>query len=396
MATNKACETCPSPNNEACGTCRETLRSSRTQGTIVITSGKGGVGKSTVAVNLAYALASLGKKVGLLDVDLHGPSIPAMLGIESLPPGMHGTGLDPVVVDSIKVMSIGLLIGSQDDALIWRGPRKSAVIQQLIRETNWGDLDVLVVDSPPGTGDELLTVCQTVSDLMGAVVVTTPQKIAALDVRKSITFCRKLNLPVLGVIENMSGFVCPHCQKITHILPPGGGEALAEHMGIPFLGSIPMDPAIAMAGDSGRVTLITQPESIAAKILQNIARSLFHDTNVPENIMKIAIPLAEGKLALHFGHCPSFAVFDVDQLHKKVLGRVDIPAPPHEPGLLPPWLAEKGVTLILAGGMGQRAQQLFTGQGIEVVVGVPAEAPELLVEKWLQGALATGVNCCDH
>lgn len=242
----------------------------RIQHKIVVLSGKGGVGKSTVAVNLATALALSGLRVGLLDVDIHGPSIPTMLGLEN--ETLKGTEgeLHPVAFGSLKVMSIGFLLHNPDDAVIWRGPMKMGVIKQFLTDVNWGDLDYLIVDAPPGTGDEPLSLCQLVQPLDGAVIVTTPQKVAAVDVRKSISFCRQVNVPVLGVVENMSGFVCPKCGELTQILPEGGGRKIATDMNVPFLGAIPIDPGIAQSGDSGKVFIYHSSETPTGKIMQDI------------------------------------------------------------------------------------------------------------------------------
>ena len=237
---------------------------------IVVLSGKGGVGKSTVAVNLAMALHLAGNKVGLLDVDIHGPSIPTMLGLEGRQV-MEGNGeLLPVDLDGMKVISLGFFLKEQDEAVIWRGPMKTGVITQFIRDVAWGDLDYLIVDSPPGTGDEPLSVCQTLEGADGAVIVTTPQKVAAVDVRKSISFCRQLNLPVLGVIENMNGFVCPRCGVTTNVFRSGGGRLMADDMGVPFLGSVPIDPQISEAGDSGVAFLQQYADSATAKLFQSL------------------------------------------------------------------------------------------------------------------------------
>jgi len=237
---------------------------------IVVLSGKGGVGKSTVAVNLAAALMMAGRRVGLLDVDIHGPSIPTLLGLEGEKILGSEDGLLPVDIGGLKVMSLGFLLENQDDAVIWRGPMKTGVIKQFLKDVAWGDLDDLIIDSPPGTGDEPLSVCQLIGKLDGAVIVTTPQRVAAVDVRKSITFCRRLRVPVLGVVENMSGFVCPKCGEITQILPPGGGKRIAEDMNVPFLGSIPMDPKIAEACDSGRIFVDRDAATPTAGIMRQI------------------------------------------------------------------------------------------------------------------------------
>jgi ATP-binding protein involved in chromosome partitioning len=220
---------------------------------IIVLSGKGGVGKSTVAANLAMSLSLNDNRVGLLDIDIHGPSIPKLLNLEGRPLGLHNNKMIPVSLsENLQVMSIGFLLQHSDDAVVWRGPMKYNVIKQFLQDVEWGDLDFLVIDSPPGTGDEPLTVCQLLSDADGAIVVTTPQEVALADVRKSIDFCRKLKLPVLGVVENMSGFVCPHCGKVTDIFKRGGGEQMAQQMAVPFLGQIPLDPQVAQSGDEGK------------------------------------------------------------------------------------------------------------------------------------------------
>ena len=241
---------------------------------IVVLSGKGGVGKSTVAVNIATALMMAGKRVGLLDVDIHGPSIPTMLGLEGRKPDGSKDGMFPIDLDGLKVMSLGFLLESPDDAVIWRGPLKMGVIKQFLRDVVWGDLDYLIIDSPPGTGDEPLSVCQLIGTLDGAVVVTTPQKVAAVDVRKSITFCRQMHLPVLGVVENMSGFVCPKCGEVTQILRSGGGRRMAEDMGVRFLGAIPMDPNIAEACDNGQAFVRQYASSPTAVLMQEIIQPI--------------------------------------------------------------------------------------------------------------------------
>ncbi len=237
---------------------------------IMVMSGKGGVGKSTVAVNLAISLMLAGKKVGLMDVDIHGPSVPTMLGLEGATITNSPDGLLPVELGHLKVMSMGFLLPNPDEAVIWRGPVKGGVIKQFLADVAWGDLDFLIVDTPPGTGDEPLSVCQLIEPIDGAVVVTTPQKIAAVDVRKSITFCRHVGMTILGVIENMSGFVCPHCNEVTPILRTGGGQAMAEDMGVPFLGSIPIDPLVAEAADAGQAFVMHYATSPTAEIMRKI------------------------------------------------------------------------------------------------------------------------------
>jgi len=241
---------------------------------IVVLSGKGGVGKSTVAVNLAVALMMSGRRVGLLDVDIHGPSIPTMLGLEHHTLGGSDGEIAPADVDGLKVISIGLFLPSPDDAIIWRGPLKMGAIKQFLKDVAWGDLDFLVIDSPPGTGDEPLSVCQLIGRLDGAVIVTTPQKVAAVDVRKSITFCRQLQVPVLGVVENMSGFACPKCREVTTIFRSGGGRHIANDMHVPFLGSIPLDPQIAEACDSGQAFVRRYAASPTAVLMRTIIQPI--------------------------------------------------------------------------------------------------------------------------
>ena len=241
-------------------------RMAQIQHKIMVLSGKGGVGKSTVAVNIAVALAMEGKQVGILDVDFHGPSIPTLLKLNGKSVKAGNDGIQPLdFAEGIKVMSLGFFMPEQDKAVIWRGPMKIGVIKQLLAEVNWGALDYLIIDFPPGTGDEPLSVAQLIPDADGAVIVTTPQDLSLIDVRKSIDFCKQLKVPVLGVIENMSGFVCPHCKKVVDIFKRGGGEKMAGEMGVPFLGSIPIEPLIVEASDNGKPFIYLYGKTPAAK-----------------------------------------------------------------------------------------------------------------------------------
>jgi len=384
-------------------------RMSRIQHKILVLSGKGGVGKSTVAANLAYALSLEGKRVGLLDVDVHGPSIPKMLGLEGRPVGSTEGALTPVAFSpSLGVMSMGFFFRDRDEALIWRGPLKANLIRQFLSDVEWGDLDYLIIDSPPGTGDEPLSVGQLVPGADGALVVTTPQAIAVADVRKSINFCRKLGLPVLGVIENMSGLVCPHCGKTVDVFKTGGGEQMAREMGVPFMGRIPLDPRVVERGDRGELVAQEGDDGAAAESFMTLARTILGLGSAPEGredapsgsregkTMRIAIPVAGGKLCPHFGHCEEFALIDADPEEREVLKEERIPAPEHQPGLLPRWLAEQGANVIIAGGMGSRAQALFQHQGIDVVTGVAAAEPAAIVQSYLDNTLEMGDNICDH
>jgi Mrp family chromosome partitioning ATPase len=220
---------------------------------IIVMSGKGGVGKSSVAANIAVGLSIKGKQTGLLDIDIHGPSIPRMVGLEGTPLKQSEEGMMPVEYsNNLKVMSIGFLIRDRKDAVIWRAPLKHSLIRQFLTDVRWGKLDYLIIDCPPGTGDELISIAQLLEGADGAVIVTTPQDVALNDVRKSISFCRHVQLPVIGVIENMSGFVCPNCGTTVNIFKKGGGEKMASEMDVPFLGRIPIDPRIVEQSDSGK------------------------------------------------------------------------------------------------------------------------------------------------
>ncbi|MCE5296623.1 MAG: Mrp/NBP35 family ATP-binding protein [Euryarchaeota archaeon] len=242
---------------------------------IIIMSGKGGVGKSTVATNLAMSLAMRGYETGILDVDITGPNVPKMLGVEDAPLMADDEGIFPVeVTPHLKAISMAFLISDKDAPVVWRGPAKMGAIRQFLTDVNWGKLDYLVIDLPPGTGDEPLSIAQLIPEADGAVIVTTPQDVALLDSRKSVMFAKKLGLPVLGVIENMSGFKCPHCGERIDLFKMGGGEKAAKDLGVPFLGRIPIDMAMVPAGDDGRPVVLGAPESEGAVAFQLIADKL--------------------------------------------------------------------------------------------------------------------------
>jgi len=235
---------------------------------IAVASGKGGVGKSTVAANLAVALAQAGAQVGLLDADIYGPSIPMMLGVTDKPKESDGHFLPPLH-HGVKVMSIGFFL-DLNTAVVWRGPMVGKAIQELIRGADWGELDYMVVDLPPGTGDAQLTLCQSVP-VTGAVIVTTPQDVALSDVLKAIAMFEKVKIPMLGIIENMSYFVCPHCNQRTEIFKYGGGRAASQRLNIPFLGEIAIDPAIAVSSDAGEPLVVRAPNSPQSKQFHEVA-----------------------------------------------------------------------------------------------------------------------------
>lgn len=368
---------------------------------LIVMSGKGGVGKTSVSVNLSLALAKMGYKVGLMDVDIHGPDVPRMLGLSRMMEIGGNRKLFPLEYsDNLKVVSIESLTPDKDQAIIWRGPMKFSVIKQFVGDVEWGELDYLVIDSPPGTGDEPLTVVQTIPDAK-AVIVTTPQEISLADVRKSVSFCGTMNMPIVGVVENMSGFVCPKCGETVSLFGTGGGERMAGDAGIPFLGRIPFDPAMVRCSDAGRSYLDINKESETAKAFKILSETIAEsETGGSEKIekrgnnnMKFAVPLAEGKLTAHFGHCKEFALIDVDS--GKISNKEIHTPPPHEPGALPKWLAEMGTNVVIAGGMGARAVELLNQSGIQVLMGAPVDEPETLVMGYLNKTLAGGENLCD-
>ncbi|WP_020611146.1 Mrp/NBP35 family ATP-binding protein [Sediminispirochaeta bajacaliforniensis] len=238
---------------------------------VLVMSGKGGVGKSSVSANLALEMASRGVKVGILDTDLHGPNIPKMLGVDDAKLIAYDEGIEPfAVTKNLVAVSLAMAGHDVDAPIIWRGPVKIGVIRQFLADVEWGDLDLLVIDTPPGTGDEPLTVAQMIPELDGAIVVTTPQEVAILDSRKSVNFAKQLNLPLIGIVENMSGFICPNCGTEHQLFGSGGGERAAKEMGVPFLGKIPIDPLLMNAEDSGRSYLSLPDTGPAAAALRSL------------------------------------------------------------------------------------------------------------------------------
>ena len=242
---------------------------------IIVMSGKGGVGKSTVSSNIACTLSMMGYQTGIMDVDITGPNIPKMFGIEDERLEVENERLIPVLVPpSLKVISMAFLLPSKDDAVVWRGPVKMTAIRQFLEDVDWGDLDYLVVDMPPGTGDEAISIIQLIPKADGMVIVTTPQDVALLESRKSITFSAQANIPIIGLIENMSGFICPHCGEKTDIFKSGGGVATAKNLNIQFLGAVPIEPRIVTSGDSGMPIVIDDPDSASAKVFKEITQKI--------------------------------------------------------------------------------------------------------------------------
>ena len=251
---------------------------SRIKRKILVMSGKGGVGKSTVASYLSLLLSRNEKKVGLLDVDLHGPSIPRLMNIKGgLDMPREGAVRPRRLSERLSIVSLEMVLGDKDTAVIWRGPLKISAIRQFISDIEWGDLDYLIVDSPPGTGDEPLTVAQTIPDAE-ALIVTTPQEISLADVRKSINFCKQVNLKITGVVENMSGFACPHCGKNIPIFGKGGGKEMAHQMDVPFLGEIPLDSQMVEMGDAGELDALAEMSDLEInKVYKEIVNRIVND-----------------------------------------------------------------------------------------------------------------------
>ncbi|MDZ7698556.1 MAG: iron-sulfur cluster carrier protein MrpORP [Deltaproteobacteria bacterium] len=391
-------------------------RLSRIKNKILVMSGKGGVGKSSIAAYLSVALAKRGYRVGLMDVDLHGPSIPRMLGLKGTIELGAGEGKARAVkyIPNMEVISIESLMGeNKDAATIWRGPLKIGVIRQFISDIEWADLDYMIIDSPPGTGDEPLTVAQTIPDAK-ALIVTTPQEVSLADVRKSINFCRQVNMTILGLVENMSGLTCPHCGETIELFKSKGGMLTAKKEGLRLLGTLPLEPQVVTHGDAGSMQFLENNDLPITKefnrIVDAVVEASEHSASatpgpagteeLPEvkqvstadNI--IAVPVSDGKLASHFGHCEQFAFIETED--GKLLKTHLRTPPPHEPGVLPQWLHEQGAKVVIVGGMGDRAQQLLRENGIEVIIGAPMDSPESLVNQYLAGALVTGDNICDH
>jgi Mrp family chromosome partitioning ATPase/predicted Fe-Mo cluster-binding NifX family protein len=381
---------------------------------ILVMSGKGGVGKSSIAAYLSVALAKKGYRVGLMDVDLHGPSIPHILGLKgNIRRGVIDGKVRPVkYIPNMDVISIEPLLGeNKDAATIWRGPLKIGVIRQFIADVEWPDLDYMIIDSPPGTGDEPLTVAQTMPDAK-AVIVTTPQEISLADVRKSINFCRQVKMEILGLVENMSGLQCPHCGKIIEIFKTHGGMLTAKKEGLRLLGSLPFEPEVVSLGDIGNMSLLDNSKLLITqkfnKLVDDILKITSIDTRtVPEPINKIPmsekrsedsklliLPVSNGKLSSHFGHCKQFAFFEIQN---GKIAKTELLIPPvHEPGVFPQWLNERGADIVIAAAMGERAQQLLEEKGIDVIIGAPMDSPESLINQYLSGTLVTGANICDH
>ena len=397
-ADPKACSGCSPEHHEAADSGdKEIIRTlKQIRHKILVMSGKGGVGKSSVAVNLALALARRGLKVGLMDVDLHGPNVLRMLGLTEPLDMMHAQfNLPPDLFDHLRVVSIEMLMKNREQAVIWRGPLKHQLIRQFLSEVQWGDLDYLVIDAPPGTGDEPMSVAQTIPEAH-ALIVTTPQEISLADVRKSINFCQKINLDMLGLVENMSGYHCPHCGEAVPLFKSGGAAKTAQAAKVPYLGALPFDPKVVEAADQGQLMQLTENDSPFFQALRPIVDYLLKVLSPTASrrepgVLKFALPLDDGKLAAKFGEAQQFALFTAKD--GAIVDQASIPTPAHEPGGIPEWLEDLGVTHVIAGGLGEKAQALLTHKDIQVIAGNSQETPENLVQNYLKDNPAPAHQC---
>ncbi|PJB84089.1 MAG: chromosome partitioning protein ParA [Acidobacteria bacterium CG_4_9_14_3_um_filter_49_7] len=381
---------------------------------IVVLSGKGGVGKSTVAASIATKLAVEGHRVGILDVDIHGPSVPRIFGVKNERPGMTDEEkMIPVpMTDNLKLMSVGFLLPNDKEALIWRGPLKIGLIEQFFSDVDWGELDYLVVDCPPGTGDEPLSILQMIPNARG-IIVTTPQGLAVEDVQKSITFCKKMNLDLLGIVENMSSFQCPHCAESIEIFPGKGGEMMAKDAGVPLLAKLPLNHKLMEASDNGKlmqafkemssfdpiVKVLSELEEMqpAKKEAGTMAASATQMPRKDDRIQTIAMPVdANNVLDAHFGHASGFAFFVVDTQKKIVVEKKTLTPPAHEPGVIPTWIAAQGTHTLLTGGLGESARKILVDKGVDVVVGVSSDNAEKIAKDYLNNTLNIAGNQCNH
>ncbi len=380
---------------------------------IVVLSGKGGVGKSTVAASIATKLAVEGHRVGILDVDIHGPSIPRIFGVKDQRPGMTDEEkMIPVpMTDNLKLMSVGFLLPHDKEALIWRGPLKIGLIEQFFSDVDWGELDYLVVDCPPGTGDEPLSILQMVPDARG-IIVTTPQGMAVEDVQKSITFCKKMNMDLVGIVENMSTFKCPKCGEDIEIFPGKGGEEMAKDAGVPLLAKLPLNHKLMEASDNGKLMQAFKEMSAFDPIV-NVLSELKEKQPVKKETVKegaaavaarkddriqtIAMPVdASGMLDAHFGHASGFAFFIVDTEKKVIVEAKTLTPPAHEPGVIPSWIAAQGAHVLLTGGLGESARKILVDKGVDVVIGVAADNAAKVANDYLHDRLDIAGNQCNH
>ncbi|MCP4606317.1 MAG: P-loop NTPase [Proteobacteria bacterium] len=380
---------------------------------ILVMSGKGGVGKTTVAVNLAYVFAAMGKQVGIMDADLHGPNVALMTGVDGIPIFGNDDGLTPLVAaNQVKVLSIASFLPGADCPVIWRGPRKSMAIRQFLGQGDWSGVEVLIVDCPPGTGDEPMSVAELIPDADGVVIVTSPQDVALLDSRKCVNFVKELNHKVLGIVENFAGFACPKCSHQVDLFKIGGGEQAALKLGVPFLGRIPITPKMVDSGDAGKPLVANVPDDPAVFALKTVAETIMEHwkADPQEDAMeseeskmskkKIAIAAEDdkgldGQVSMHFGRCPYYLLADVED--GKLVGHKIVENAHfgnHRPGQMPVFIRDLGADVILAGGMGPKAIDMFQSFGIEVATGAVGNVGKVL-DAYLQGNIK-GIVPCEH
>lgn len=374
--------------------------------TIAILSGKGGVGKSLVTALLATYLQRTGKyRVGILDADITGPSIPKLFGADEFKPKATEVGLFPVRSHSdIQLMSINFLLEDPESPVIWRGPILANTVKQFWTDVIWGDLDFMFLDMPPGTGDVPLTVFQSIP-LDGIIIVTSPQDLVSMIVKKAVNMANMMNIPILGIVENMSHVVCPHCGEVIKLFGESTIQDIAAKWEIPYLGSLPIDPDLARLCDEGHIERIHNeylPDAIAAMEKVPARTNSFMESE-EENadlsgggnqMMKIAIAAQGKQVSEHFGHCEGFEIYSTEA--GKVIKQAFLPNPGHKPGLLPNLLNDNGVKVIIAGGMGGGAIDIFNEKGIDVITGASGSLDET-IEQYLLGKLvSTGSICHEH
>jgi len=406
--------------------------------TIAIISGKGGVGKSLVTGLLATYLARTGNyRVGILDADITGPSIPRLFGADDFKPRATEAGLFPVRSHSdIQLMSINLLLDEPDSPVVWRGPILANTVKQFWTDVIWGDLDFMFLDMPPGTGDVPLTVFQSIP-LDGIIIVTSPQDLVSMIVKKAVNMARMMNIPILGIVENMSHVICPHCGETIKLFGESTIEAVARAWDIPYLGSLPIDPELARLCDAGQIERVYQaylPDAVAAlerlpahgewigsdagKPVESSHPSIEQDhlTEQPERDVgqsgqkadgqndkkregqanmyrKIAIAAEGSQVSEHFGHCEGFMIYDTDVVDGSIVTTSYMPNPGHKPGLLPNLLNDAGVQIVIAGGMGSGAIDIFNEKGIDVITGATGPLDQV-IGQYLDGTLVSSESIC--
>ncbi len=379
--------------------------------TVAVLSGKGGVGKSMVTALLAVYMQRTGNyRIGVMDADITGPSIPKLFGAEEFTPKATDQGMFPVRTHSdIQLMSINLLLESPEAPVIWRGPILGNVIKQFWNEVIWGDLDFMFLDMPPGTGDVPLTVFQSLP-LDGIIIVASPQELVSMIVKKAINMAKMMDIPIIGLVENMSHTVCPHCGKEIALFGESHTEQVAADFGIPYLGSMPVDPDLARLADEGHIERIHKNylgQAIAAleklpvhgrSYVEQDADELEKSTNNSNDDnkqeamkMRLAVAIEAGEVAQHFGHCEGFQIIDIE--NSTLVKEEFMANPGHKPGLLPRLLHEREVNVVIAGGMGGGAVDLFNENSIDVITGASGKLAAV-VDSYLDGSLVSSESVC--